>query len=88
MSRLEFATQQEAQDCADSLHQRMVGQDSAYGTSAGSGKTTAWAIPYQDRDRDDNIIPTSPWYVNVKNRCDRVMTQQERTAVVEPAGDR
>lgn len=58
-TRLEFATQQEAQDAADALHVEMVKKDKDYEASVNAGHTTAWAIPYQDG---------AVWCVNVKDR--------------------
>lgn len=57
--RLEFATQQEAQDAADALHVEMKKKDKDYEASANAGQTTAWAIPYLDG---------AVWCVNVKDR--------------------
>ena len=57
--RLEFPTQQEAQDCADAIHAKMQAVDPAYAKSVAAGQTTAWAIPYQDG---------AVWCVNVKQR--------------------
>ena len=57
--RLEFATQQEAQDCADAIHAKMQQVDPDYAESVANGWTTAWAIPYQDG---------AVWCVNVKDR--------------------
>ena len=57
--RLEFATQQEAQDCADAIHVEMQKKDKDYEASVKAGHTTAWAIPYQDG---------AVWCVNVKDR--------------------
>ena len=59
--RLEFATKQEAQDCADALHVEMQKKDKDYERSVKAGHTTAWAIPYQDET-------TLVWCVNVKDR--------------------
>lgn len=59
--RLEFSTQQEAQDCADAIHAKMIAVDADYAKSAANGWTTAWAIPYQDET-------SLKWCVNVKDR--------------------
>jgi len=59
--RLEFATQQEAQDCADAIHVEMQKKDKDYEASVKAGHTTAWAIPYQDGT-------ALVWCVNVKDR--------------------
>ena len=59
--RLEFATQQEAQLCADEIHAKLIQTDKDYERSVLSGNTTAWAIPYQDET-------TLVWCVNVKDR--------------------
>ena len=59
--RLEFATQQEAQDCADAIHVELQKKDKDYEKSVIAGHTTAWAIPYQDET-------TLVWCVNVKDR--------------------
>ena len=57
--RLEFATQQEAQDAADAIHAKMIQVDKDYERSVIAGQTTAWAIPYKDG---------AVWCVNVKDR--------------------
>lgn len=79
MSRLEFATQSEAQACADSIHQRMAANFTAYARSVAAGQTLRWAIPYQDVDESGRPIGSN-WYVNVKDRCDSVLTTQETSA--------
>ena len=58
--RLEFATQQEAQLCADEIHAKLIQTDKDYERSVLSGNTTAWAIPYKDG---------AVWCVNVKDRA-------------------
>lgn len=65
--RLEFATQEEAQTAADRIHLKMIEVDADYARSVSLGHTTAWAIPYQDRDANGNVIGTL-WYVNIKDR--------------------
>lgn len=57
--RLEFATQQDAQLCADEIHAKLIQTDKDYERSVLSGNTTAWAIPYKDG---------AVWCVNVKAR--------------------
>ena len=59
--RLEFATQQEAQDCADAIHVELQKKDKDYEKSVLAGHTTAWAIPYQDEK-------SGAWCVNVNDR--------------------
>lgn len=70
--RLEFATRLLAQAFADDVHSRMVANDSAYARSVASGQTLRWAIPYQD-----GLL----WYVNLKQRADKILTTVERTAL-------
>ena len=65
--RLEFATRIEAQAFADKMHANMIAVDPDYARSVKAGQTTAWAIPYQDRDAAGKVIGTL-WYVNVKDR--------------------
>ena len=65
--RLEFATRIEAQAFADKMHANKISVDPDYAKSVAAGHTTAWAIPYQERDIDGNIVGTL-WYVNVKDR--------------------
>ncbi len=60
--RLEFATEAEAQACADQIHADLIATDAAYAKSVAEGGTTAWAIPYQ-------LTGTKMWCVNVKPRC-------------------
>ena len=66
--RIEFATRIEAQAFADKMHANMIAVDPDYAKSVAKGHTTAWAIPYQDVDKDGNPISKSLWYVNVKDR--------------------
>lgn len=79
MSRLQFATQAEAQSCADSIHSRMIASVPSYAASVAAGQTTAWAVPYQDRDSEGNVIGTE-WYVSAKQRCWPVLTAEEQGA--------
>ena len=65
--RLEFATRIEAQAFADKMHANMIAVDPDYAKSVQLGHTTAWAIPYQERDAAGKVIGTL-WYVNVKDR--------------------
>ena len=65
--RLEFATRIEAQAFADKMHANMIAVDPDYAKSVQKGHTTAWAIPYQERDAAGKVIGTL-WYVNVKDR--------------------
>ena len=65
--RLEFATRIEAQAFADKMHANMIAVDPEYAKSVQKGHTTAWAIPYQERDAAGKVIGTL-WYVNVKDR--------------------
>lgn len=65
--RLEFATRIEAQAFADKMHANMIAVDRDYAGSVAKGHTTAWAIPYQERDAAGKVVGTL-WYVNVKDR--------------------
>ena len=65
--RLEFATRIEAQAFADKMHANMIAVDPEYAKSVAKGHTTAWAIPYQERDAAGKVVGTL-WYVNVKDR--------------------
>ena len=65
--RLEFSTRIEAQAFADKMHANMIAVDPDYAKSVQKGHTTAWAIPYQERDIDGKVVGTL-WYVNVKDR--------------------
>lgn len=65
--RLEFATRIEAQAFADKMHANMISVDPDYAKSVQKGHTTAWAIPYQERDAAGKVVGTL-WYVNVKDR--------------------
>ena len=65
--RLEFATRIEAQAFADKMHANMISVDRDYASSVAKGHTTAWAIPYQERDAAGKVVGTL-WYVNVKDR--------------------
>lgn len=81
MRRLAFSTRALAQAFADSVHSRMVAQNHSYRESVEAGQTLRWAIPYQDVD--DNGTPiSSEWFVNIKDRCEVVITRAERSAVV------
>ncbi len=65
--RIEFATRIEAQAFADKMHANMISVDPDYAKSVQKGHTTAWAIPYQERDAAGKVVGTL-WYVNVKDR--------------------
>ena len=65
--RLEFATRILAQAFADKMHANMISVDPDYAKSVQKGHTTAWAIPYQERDAAGKVVGTL-WYVNVKDR--------------------
>ena len=65
--RLEFSTRIEAQAFADKMHANMIAVDPDYAKSVQKGHTTAWAIPYQERDAAGKVVGTL-WYVNVKDR--------------------
>lgn len=71
-TRLTFASQALAIAFADVIHARMIASFPEYAQSAARGQTTAWAIPYLD----------TQWSVNVKERCNVVLTRTERGAVV------
>lgn len=60
-TRLEFATEAEAQAYADAIHAKLQAVDPAYAASVAAGHTTAWAIPYQ-------LSGSKAWCVNVKDR--------------------
>jgi hypothetical protein len=75
--RLEFATRGAAQLKADEIHAWMIANRTAYAKSVNAGKTTAWAIPYQDLDVNDNPINTL-WYVNAKERCRSALSSAEQ----------
>lgn len=70
-TRLEFATQQLAQDAADAIHVEMQRVDSDYKRSVDAGHTTAWAIPYFSEE-------TQTWCVNVKDRADKALQPVDR----------
>lgn len=78
--RLEFALKADAQAFAAKVHAQMIATNPDYAKSVTAGQTTAWAIPYQDRDAEGKVIGTL-WYVNVKYRCLGAMTAQERGAI-------
>ena len=65
--RLEFPNRIEAQAFADKMHANMIAVDRDYARSVSKGHTTAWAIPYQERDAAGKVIGTL-WYVNVTDR--------------------
>lgn len=65
---LEFLTEAEAQVIADAIHAKMIAVDANYARSVQQGHTTAWAIPYQERDAAGKVVGTL-WYVNVKDRA-------------------
>lgn len=76
--RRDFATQAAAQAFADAIHSRMIAADAAYADSVAKGHTTAWAIPYQDVDDSGNPV-SATWWVNTKERVDKVLQASERT---------
>lgn len=80
--RLPFLTQALAQTAADSIHTRMLAADADYLASVRAGQTTAWANPYQDLDAVTLLPIASTWYVNVKPRCEPVLTALELLARV------
>lgn len=75
-TRLRFASESSAQTFAASVHSRMISSVASYAVSAARGQTLRWAIPYQDEG------DTTNWYINVKDRCNLVLTAQERSLVV------
>jgi hypothetical protein len=74
--RLDFQTKDEAQAMADKIHQWMIANDAAYAQSVKDGHTTAWAIPYQDKDKDNKVI-NPDWFVNVKERSVKSLSAAE-----------
>jgi hypothetical protein len=78
--RLEFTTQSSAQSFADRLHSWMISNYPWYSESVSKGQTTAFAIPYQDRDIDGNILSAS-WYVNLKERALGGLSQEEKQGI-------
>lgn len=78
--RREFTTRSAAQSFADEVHDRMIENDKDYAARVESGQTTAWAIPYQELDENEKPLSSS-WYVNLKDRCLKVLTTQERSSI-------
>ena len=76
--RLEFATRIEAQAFADKMHANMISVDPDYAKSVQKGHTTAWAIPYQERDAAGKVVGTL-WYVNVKDRGRKAVEPADAT---------
>ncbi len=72
--RLTFNTKAEAQAVADRIF-----KDMAVDLEPG---TTAWAIPYQDRNKDGTPLNTQ-WHVGVDERCRSVLTEAEVAQVQE-----
>ncbi len=72
--RLTFTTKAEAQAVADRIFKDMAG-------SLEPG-TTAWAIPYQDTDKDGKPIDTL-WHVTVDERARPVLTEAEVATIPE-----
>jgi hypothetical protein len=77
---LTFVSEQAAQAKALQIHEWMIANSDAYAESVAAGKTTAWAVPYQQKDEDGNVIDPA-WCVNVKDRCLGALTDSERAAV-------
>ena len=58
----------------------MISTDPEYAESVRTGQTLRWAVPYQDLDAGGNPINTL-WYINLKERTDKVLSGAERTAL-------
>lgn len=73
-----FTLQADAQTFADKIHAQMISTNPAYAKSATDGQTLRWAIPRQDIDEKTGL-PTSDWFVTVKDRVLPVLTAAEVT---------
>ena len=78
--KLQFAKQADAQAYADKLHHWMLANNTYYAASVTAGHTKQWAIPYQQKDENGNVIDPM-WCVGVKDRCMNALTVDERKAV-------
>lgn len=78
--RLTFPTEAEAQTKADAIHAHMIATWPEYAKSVTEGRTLAFAIPYQDLDKDGK--PFGDWYLNFKERHLDALSAQERSALV------
>lgn len=76
MARLSYATQAAAQAVANRIFADMQK------TGALEPLTTAWAIPYQDKDIDGNVLAPD-WFVTVNERCADFMASDELASVPE-----
>jgi hypothetical protein len=80
-TRLVFATQIPANTFAGAVHTRMIASNRDYATAASRGQIARWAFSYQDLDANGQPIGTN-WHVNVKARCNSVLTPSERALIV------
>lgn len=67
---------------ANRVHQWMISTDSSYKRSVAAGQTLRWAIPYQLKDADGNLLRDG-WQVNIKSRSYEALSTTEKTEVVE-----
>jgi hypothetical protein len=74
--RLTYQTRDEARTKADEVHQHMISTNPEYAKSVTEGRTLAFAIPYQDLDKDGKPIDTL-WHINFKERHMPSLDQEE-----------
>lgn len=79
--RLSFASQIDAQACADRVHAWVIAHNASYAASVQAGQTTAWAKPYQDLDIDRKPLSLN-WYINLKDRSFDALSSSEKAALV------
>ena len=71
--RLTFPAQAAATALATAIHNRLVAANREYARAVSVGQIARWAFPYQD---------AADWCVNIKERCESVLTSSERGQVV------
>ena len=70
---LKFPVKAAADAIADAIHARMIAEDRQYAIAVAMGQIVRWAFSYQD---------AADWCVNIKERCESVLTRTERGQVV------
>lgn len=66
-----------AQAVANRIHNDLIADSPLYAASVAAGQTLRWAIPYQEKDRNGNVIDPN-WRVTVDERVRGVLTSAER----------
>lgn len=79
--RLQAASQSAQQTLADRIHAWLIANSTDYSRSVSAGQTLRWAVPYQMRDQNGNVIDPN-WQVNIKDRSYNALTAPEKAAAV------